>query len=149
MVVIHSLKDSASIFIGEFAVIHYLGISSAVLCLFPQNVASSYAFFQRYYDYLYKILAAIHSFSSIVHFSDTKICSDPILPTHFPSAYFRTPVTAKQISYRNSCIFRAESIILKRKQLLEAAIFFRRKNFFRIPSCLEKLLLSFFLTTSW
>ena len=92
-------------------------------------------------NYLYKILGAIHSFNGIVHFFYVKICGHPILPTHFRSAYFRTPVTVKQISYhRGSSIFRAAWIILKLEQLLEAPTF-SQKEFFRIPSCLEQILL--------
>ena len=86
-----------------------------------------------------------------VHFSDIKISCHPLLLMHFLSVYFRTPVAVKQTSYRSSYIFRAASIILKwnesshLKQLL-----FRKKDFFRTPSCLEELLLSnnYFLKTN-
>ena len=37
-----------------------------------------FAFFQRYYNYFYRILVAIHSFNGTVHFSDLKICSHPV-----------------------------------------------------------------------
>ena len=77
-----------------------------------KKVVSSYAFFQRYYNYFCRILAVIHSNSS-VHFSDVKICNHPVLRTHLLSAYFRTPVTVKQTSYRSSYIFSAASIILE------------------------------------
>ena len=82
--------------------------------------------FQRYYNYFHRILAAIYSFNGTVHFSDTKICSHPILPSYFLSAYFRVPVTVKQISYRNSYIFRAASMILKWEQPLELATFLQK-----------------------
>ena len=35
--------------------------------LFPKNVGSNYATFQRYYNYLHRILGAIHCFNGIVH----------------------------------------------------------------------------------
>ena len=37
-----------------------------------------------------KILEAMHSFNGTVHVSDVKICSHPILPTLFLSAYLKT-----------------------------------------------------------
>ena len=46
-------------------------------------------------------------------FSDVKTCSDPIWPTSFLSAYFRTPVTVKQTYYRSSYISRAALVIMK------------------------------------
>ena len=95
------------------------------------------------------MLAAIHSSNDTVYFSDVKICSDPLLLTHFLSVCFRTPITMKQTSHRSSYIFRAASIILKWEQPLEAATFCQ-KYFFRTPSCLEELLLSnnYFLVTN-
>ena len=39
------------------------GSVPAVLCLFPRKVGLSYAYFRKYYNYLYRILAAIHSFT--------------------------------------------------------------------------------------
>ena len=77
-----------------------LVILSAVVCLLPKKVGSSYAFFQRYYNYFYRTLTLIHSFNSTVHFSDVKINNHLILRTYFLSVYFRTPVTVKQTSYR-------------------------------------------------
>ena len=65
---------------------------SAVVYLFPKKVGSSHVFFRRYFNYFYRILAAIHSFNGTVYFFDVKICSHAILPTHFLSAYFRTLV---------------------------------------------------------
>ena len=108
----------------------------AVLCLFPKKVCSSYAFFQRHYKYLYGILAVIHSLNGIVLFFLTLKAN-----THFLSAYFRTPVTAKLISHRSSCIFRAASIILISEQPLEVAT--TLQNFFKIPICLEQLRLPY------
>ena len=65
-------------------------ILSAAACLFPKKVDSCYALFQRYDKYLYRKLAATHSFNETVHYSDIKICSHAVLPTHFFSSYFRT-----------------------------------------------------------
>ena len=93
-------------------------------------VGSTYAFFQRYHNCFYRILAAIRSFKSTVHFPNVKTCRHPVLPARFLSAYFRTPVTIKQTSYRNGYIFRATSIILKWEQLLETANF-SQKDFFQ------------------
>ena len=42
-----------------------------------------YTFFHSYYNYFYRTLAAIHSFSVSVSFSDVKICNYLLLPTHF------------------------------------------------------------------
>ena len=67
--------------------------------------------------------AAIHAFGGTVDFSDVKICSHPLLSTHFLSVYLRISVTVKQTSYQNSYIFRAASVILKWEQPLEAATF--------------------------
>ena len=74
-------------------------ILSAVVHLFPKKVGSSYAFSWGLYNCFCKIFANIHSFNSTVHFSDVTIWSHLILPTHFLSAYFRTPVTVKETSY--------------------------------------------------
>ena len=37
-------------------------------CSFPKKVGFSYAIFQRYYNYFYKVLAAVHSFNGTVQF---------------------------------------------------------------------------------
>ena len=58
-------------------------ILSAVVCLFPKKVAASYAFFQKYYNYFYSILADIHSFNGTLHFFDVETCLHPFLPTYF------------------------------------------------------------------
>ena len=68
MALIHSLNDAIFIFNGELAVIHCLS----------NSFGSRYLFL--------RILASIHSFNGAVHFSDVKICSDPIWQTHFLSA---------------------------------------------------------------
>ena len=47
---------------------------SAVACLFSKKVGSSCAFFQRYYNYFYRIAAAIHSLNGTAHFSDIQFC---------------------------------------------------------------------------
>ena len=104
-------------------------IPSAVVCLFPKNVGSSYAFFQRWYNYFYRILAATHPFNDTVHFSDVRIWSHPILPTHFLSAYLRTLVTVKQTSYPSNYIVKATSSTLKSEHSLEATTFLQKKLF--------------------
>ena len=113
-----------------------LVILSAVVFLLPKKVGSSYSIFQRYYNYFYRILAAIHCFNGTVHFFGAKICSCPILSTHFLSAYFRTPFTEKQISYQSNYIFRAASITLNERSHLKQC-FYTERFFFTIPSCLE------------
>ena len=105
-------------------------ILSAEICLFPKEVGSSYAFFQSYYNYFYRIFAAIHFFNGTVHFYDVKICSHLIFPIHFLSVYIRTPVTVKQTRYHSSYTFRAASIMLEWEQPLEAASF-SQKDFFQ------------------
>ena len=66
--------------------------------------------------------------------------SDSILPMYFLSAYSRTRVTVKQTSYQTAIFSEQlrlhwnESSHLKEQR-------FRRKNFVRIPCCLEQLLL--------
>ena len=123
-------------------------IFSVVVYLFPKKRGFSKAFFQKYCDYFERMLADIHSFNGTVYFSNIKICSNPILLTHFLSVYFRTPVTFKQTSYQSNDIFRLASIILKWEQPLQAAIFLQKD--FRRRSCLEQLLLSnnYFLATN-
>ena len=81
----------------------------------------------RYYNYFYRTLADRHYFKDTVHFYDVKICSHPVLPTHFFSAHFKTPVKS---SYQNSYFFRAASIILKWEQPLEA-VSSLQKDFFQ------------------
>ena len=83
--------------------------------LFPKNVGSNYATFQRYYNYLHRIYSEPSTVSTVLYivFTDVKICSHSVLSTPLLSAYFRTPVTGKQFSYQSSCIFRAASIISK------------------------------------
>ena len=118
-------------------------ILSAAVFLFSKKIGSRYAFYivERHYNYLYRILGAIHSFNSTARFSDVRICSHPILPTHFLSAYFRTQVTVKK-TYQSSCIFRAASVLLKWEQLLKGTASSKKSFFFRIRSCLGQLLLS-------
>ena len=72
-------------------------ILSAVVCLFPKKVGSGYAFFQKYDNHFHRILAVIHIFNGTVPFSYFQICSHPILPTHFLSAYFRTQANVKHL----------------------------------------------------
>ena len=93
-------------------------ILSAVVCLFKKTVGFSYAFFQKYHNYFYRILAAIHPFNGTAHFSDVKICNHPALPTHFPLEH-RSHRETNFTHY----IFRAASIILKWQQPLQAATF--------------------------
>ena len=115
----HSLQGTVFILTGELSVIHskiihiFESNSSSSTMFISKKVGSSYAFFQSYYNYFYKILAAIHSFNDTVHFSVVKTCSHEIFPTQFLSAYFRTTVTVKQTSYWSSYIFRITSTILK------------------------------------
>ena len=111
--IIYSLKDCVITLIGELADIHCLSIYSSNTMFISKKVGFTYAFFQRYYNFVYRILAVIHLSNRTVHFSDVKICCHPTLPMHFISVYFRTPVTVKQNSYQSSRIFRAASIILK------------------------------------
>ena len=70
MEIIHSLQVSAFILIGKFAVNHCLSISSSSTMFILRKSGSSSAFFQMDYKYLYRILAVIHSFNDIAHFSD-------------------------------------------------------------------------------
>ena len=87
-------------------------------------------FRQQVLSLFLRTLAGIHSLNGTVHFSGVKICSGPILPMHFLSAYFRTPVIVKQTYYRSSYISRAALIIMKSE-------IFAERFFFRIPSCLD------------
>ena len=93
MAVIDSLKDTVFILTGELAIIHCLSNSPSSTMFIPEKSWLHYAFFQRYYNYFYKILAAIYSFNGAVHFPDVKTCSHPILPKHFLFPYFRTLLT--------------------------------------------------------
>ena len=104
-------------------------ILSTVVCFFPKKVGFSHVFFQRYYNYLYKIFVVIHSFNGTVYFFHVKICSYPIPPTHFLSTCFKTPVNVNQTSYQISYIFRAASIIFKWEQPLELVTFLQKYFF--------------------
>ena len=88
------------------------------------------------------ILVTIHSFSRNVYFSDIKICSHSLLPTHFLSVYFKRPVTLRQASYWRQAshwLYWNESSHMK-----------QQNDFFRTPTCLEELRLSnnYFLVTN-
>ena len=85
------------------------------------------------------IAAAIHSFSGTVHLCNVKMCSNPLLPTHFLLGYFKISVTVKQ-TYGSSYIFRAATIILKWEQPFQVVT--SSQNLFTKPSSLEQLLLS-------
>ena len=104
------------------------------------KVGSSYAFLQRYYNYLYRIVAAIHSFNDIVHFSDVKTCSHPILLMHFLSGYFRTSVTWNEFLIEVAVFSEQHRLYWNESSHLKQLISCT-KNFFRISSCLEQLLL--------
>ena len=101
----------------------------AVVCLFSKKVDFTYAFSQSYYNYFYRILAAIHSLSSAVQFFDVNIYSHSLLPKHFLLVRFRIPVTVKQTSYQSSFIFRVASIRLKWQPPFEAATFSQKRTF--------------------
>ena len=66
----------------------------------------------------------------------------------FLSAYFRTPVTLKQTSYRSSFIFRAVSIVLKWEQpLLWSLYFFAKITFSEYQALWNSYF--FLMTTFW
>ena len=92
-----------------------------------KNVGTSYAFFQRYYNYFWGRLAAINSFNRIIYFSNIRIWSHWFLPTFLK---FFTPVTVNQTLYRNSSIFREATIILKWEQPLFWSNYFSTKKTF-------------------
>ena len=116
MTVIYSLKCTVFILTGELAVIHCLSNSfSSNMVILKKTIGSSCAFFQGYHNCFYRILAAIHSFNGTIHFSDVKICSNPILLTLLLSVYFRIPVKAKLL---------IEAAIFPKQHLLEAATSF-------------------------
>ena len=130
MAFIHSLKVTAFILKEELAMIHCLSNSFSSGIFISKKIGSRYVFYivERHCNYLYRILAANHSFNSTARFSDVKICSHPIFPTHFLSAYFRTQVTVKK-TYQSSYIFRAASVLLKWEQLLKGTAS-SKKSFF-------------------
>ena len=124
---------------------------STVVCLFPKSLVQIMRLFNTIIISIE--YSQIPILSTVLYiFSEIKTCSHPILRTYFLSVYFRTPATMKQTFYRSAYIFRVASIILKWEQLLEAASF-SQKIFFRIPSCLQQLLLSnnysLVTNTSW
>ena len=72
-------------------------------CTWKKKVGSSYAFFQRCDNYLYRILAAIHSFNGIVHFSDVKILPMQLSFNLFLNTSYReTNFLSKQLYFQNS-----------------------------------------------
>ena len=98
---IQSLKGTIFILTWELVVI---------FCL-------SNSFSSRFYSYF------------LEYSHDVKICSDPIWPMHFLSAYFRTPGTVKETYYRSIYMSRAVSIRMKWEKPLEAATFSPRDFF--------------------
>ena len=56
------MKVSAFILIAELAVIHCLSISSSSTMFISKKVGSSSAFFQGYYNHLYRMYARSHPF---------------------------------------------------------------------------------------
>ena len=80
------------------------------------------------------------------------MCSHPLFPAYFKVlAYFTTPVTVNQTSYRSISIFTTALIILEmRASTSLKQLLFRKMNFFRTSNRLEQLLLSknYFLVTN-
>ena len=115
-------------------------ILSAVVCLLPKNVGSSYAFFQRYYNYFYRILAAISILSTLPYISRML----KFVAIQFCQRIFFQRVSEHQLPWNKLLI--KETIFSEQHQLYwkESSylkqLFFRRKIFFRILSCLEQLL---------
>ena len=85
-------------------------IFPAVVFLFPKTVGFNYAFFQSYYNCFYRTLAAIHSCSGTVHFSDVKVCNYHLLPMHFLSVCFRILVTVKKNNLLKQLYFQSSII---------------------------------------
>ena len=56
------MKGSAFILIAKLVVIHCLSISSSSTMFISKKVGSCYAFFQGYYNYLYRMSARSHPF---------------------------------------------------------------------------------------
>ena len=86
-----------------------------------------------------RILVVIHFFNVTAQSPEVKIFDHPIWIRHFLSVYFRTPwnrfITKAPIFSEKHWLYWNESHHLKQLP-------FRRKIFFRIPSCMEKLSLS-------
>ena len=93
-------------------------ILSAVACLFSKKVSYSCAFYQMYYNYFYRIAAAIYSFNGAVHFSDIQFCQRTFFQriSEHLSTWNRLPIEAAMFSkqhqfywdessHLNSCFF--------------------------------------------
>ena len=101
-----------------------------------KKVGSIYAFFQRCDNYLYRILAAIHSFNGIVHFSDVKILPMQLSFNLFLNTSYReTNFWSKHLYFQNSIDY------IEIRTAIWSLHFFCRQKFLRILSCLEQLLL--------
>ena len=141
------LWSRVSVSVPERMDVHYL--KSIVFI----STVASYALFQRYYNYFYIRLVAIHFFNCAWYFSDVKICSHSLFPSFliFFSAYFGTPLTVKQISHPSRSIFRAHWLYwYKSSYFFEAATFSQKDNFYRTLSRLEQLRIfnNYFLVTN-
>ena len=122
MEIIHSLQVSPFILIGKFAVNHCLSISSSSTMFILRKSGSSSAFFQMHYKYLYRILAVIHSFNDIAHFSD--ICKFAAIQFWQRSFFYR--ISEHQSSWK--------------KFLIEAAVFSEQHRlYWNESSCLKQL----------
>ena len=106
MAVIHSLTVTVFILTVELSIFNWVILSAVMFIPPPQKkVGFSYAVFQRYYNYFYRIWSY-------------PICSHPNAAIQFfkLSAYFKALVTVKQTYYWNSCIFGEASILLDLSQ---------------------------------
>ena len=123
MAVIHFLKGSVFILIGEFALATHVYFQKMLVPTMRPFKGTTIIYTE------YSEPSTVSTVLYIV-FTDVKVCSHSVLSTPLLSAYFRTPVTVKQISYQSSCIFWAASIISKWEQPLEAYIF-SQNHFFQ------------------
>ena len=98
MAVIHSLTVTVFILTVELSIFNWVILSAVMFIPTPlppqKKVGFSYAVFQRYYNYFYRIWSH-------------PICSHPNAAIQFfkLSAYFKALVTVKQTSYWNRSIF--------------------------------------------
>ena len=119
MTVIRSLKGCVFILLGELAVFHCLSNSfRSNMFISKESWFHLHAFFQKQYNFFYRMLPVSYSFIGTVHFCDIKIPSHPILQTYFLSAYFRAFLI-------KAAIVLAASFALKWEQLLKQLLIFQ------------------------
>ena len=103
----HPFFGGYYILTGDPAAFHSSNNSFRSDLFISKKLGSSFAFFQRHYNYFCRILAAIHYFNSTVHFSYFKICNHSLWQrTFFQSisgiSHHETNFLSKQLFFQSN-----------------------------------------------